>query len=133
MTFIVTGQAGDAMSSPAGIGIRNADGTISFIVIADFGWIKNGIGEVLVRDFRIEKTVRALILNSHTPRGYHTLYGLRAQKAETEIHFMRYCFFLPKCYILYTYVWKARQWYFRRLDGSGEIPLTQAISDGIED
>lgn len=119
--------------TPAGIGIRNNDGSISFVIISDNGWIKDGIGDILNRDYQNEQAVRELIENCSLPENYETLHGMEIQHAEEEYLFMRYCFMQPRCYIFYTYVWKNRQWYFRRLDGSGDLPLIDAIAQGIED
>lgn len=117
----------------AGIGIRNNDGSISFVIISDNGWIKDGIGDILNRDYQNEQAVRELIENCSLPEGYELLYNIKTQRAEEECLFMRYCIMRPRCYIFYTYVWKNDKWYFRRLDGSGDILLTDAIAQGIED
>ena len=119
--------------TPAGIGIRNNDGSISFVIISDNGWIKDGIGDILNRDYQNEQAVRELIENCSLPEGYDLLYNMKTQRAEEEYLFMRYCIIRPRCYIFYTYVWKNDKWYFRRLDGSGDIPLTDTIKQGIED
>jgi hypothetical protein len=119
--------------TPAGIGIRNNDGAISFVIISDNGWIKDGIGDILNRDYQNEQAVRELIENCSLPEGYDLLYNIKTQRAEEEYLFMRYCIMRPRCYIFYTYVWKNDKWYFRRLDGSGDIQLTDAIKQRIED
>ena len=119
--------------TPAGIGIRNNDGSISFVIISDNGWIKDGIGDILNSDYQNEQAVRELIENCSLPEGYDLLYNMKTQRAEEEYLFMRYCIMRPRCYIFYTYVWKNDKWYFRRLDGSGDIPLTEAIKQRIED
>lgn len=85
------------------------------------------------RDYQNEQAVRELIENCSLPEGYDLLYNMKTQRAEEEYLFMRYCIMRPRCYIFYTYVWKNDKWYFRRLDGSGDIQLTDAIKQGIED
>ena len=119
--------------TPAGIGIHNNDGSISFVIISDNGWIKDGIGDILNRDYQNEQAVRELIENCSLPEGYDLLYKMKTQRAEEEYLFIRYCFMQPRFYIFYTYVWKNCQWYFRRLDGSGYLQLIDAIAQGIED
>ena len=119
--------------TPAGIGISNNDGSISFVIISDNGWIKDGIGDILNRDYQSEQSIRDLIENCSLPEGYDLLYNMKTQRAAEEYLFMRYCIMCPRYYIFYTYVWKNDKWYFRRLDGSGDIPLTDAIEEGIED
>ena len=119
--------------TPAGIGIRNNDGSISFVIISDNGWIKDGIGDILNWNYQSEQAVRDLIENCSIPEGYDLLYNMETQRTAEEYLFMRYCIMRPRCYIFYTYVWKNCQWYFRRLDGSGDLPLIDAIAQGIED
>ena len=85
------------------------------------------------RDYQNEQAVRELIENCSLPEGYDLLYNMKTQRAEEEYLFMRYCIMRPRCYIFYTYVWKNDKWYFRRLDGSGDIPFTDAIKQRIED
>ena len=97
------------------------------------GWIKDGIGDILNRDYQSEPAVRELIENCSLPEGYDLLFDTGTQQVAEEYLFMRYCIMRPHCYIFYTYVWKNDKWYFRRLDGSGDIPLTDAIAQGIED
>ena len=97
------------------------------------GWIKDGIGDILNRDYQSEPAVRELIENCSLPEGYDLLFDTGTQQAAEEYLFMRYCIMRPHCYIFYTYVWKNDKWYFRRLDGSGDIPLIEAIAQGIED
>lgn len=121
------------MSTPAGIGICNPDNTISYTVVSDNGWIKDGIGDILIKYYTTENSVRNLIENGHFPEGYSPLFDMDVQKADAEFLFMRQCLLLPRCYVFYTYLWKNGQWYFRRLDGSGDIPLHEAIATGIED
>ena len=64
-----------------------------------------------------------------------TLYQkLLTDKTEADKRDHGYIFKIhPRCYIFYTYVWKNCQWYFRRLDGSEDLPLIYAIAQGIED
>ena len=77
--------------------------------------------------------IRGQIDQTERPEGYDLLYDMGTQRAAEEYLFMRYSVMRQRCYIFYTYVWKRDKWYFRRLDGSGDIPLTDAIAQGIED
>lgn len=121
------------MSTPAGIGICNQDKTISYIIVSDNGWIKEGIGDTLIKYYSTEKSARDMIEHCTLPDGYFPLYDLKTQKAAAEYLFMKQCLLLPRCYVFYTYLWKNGQWYFRRLDGSADVPLHDAIVQGIED
>ena len=121
------------MSSPAGIGIRNADGTISFTVVADNGWIKEGIGEVLNRDFPTRAKAEALILTGPMPGRFLVLSGSLPAVAYDETDFLRKLVCFPRCMITYAYLWAENGWTFRRIDGSDSILLTEAILLGIED
>ena len=55
-------------------------------------WIKDGIGDILARNYQCEETVRDLIENCSLPENYETLYGMEIQRAEEEDLFMRYYF-----------------------------------------
>ena len=121
------------MSTPAGIGFCNNDGSVCFIIISDNGWIKDGIGDILALDYHDENYVKKMVLDCSLPQGYDLLFDQKTGYANDELAFMQYCFFRPHCYIFYTYTWKNGQWYFRRLDGSEDIPLKEAINQGIED
>ena len=121
------------MSTPAGIGFCNPDNTISYIIVSDNGWIKDGIGDILLKDYNTELAARELIESHNFPTGFFPLCDMETQKADVEFLFMRKCLLFPRHYVFYTYLWKKGQWYFRRLDGSGDLPLSDAIAQGIED
>ena len=71
--------------TPAGIGIRNNDGSISFVIISDNGWIKDGIGDILNRDYQNEQAVRDLIENCSLPEGYDLLYNIKHSEQKKNI------------------------------------------------
>ena len=118
---------------PAGIGIKEADGTIKFMVVADFGWIKDGIGDVLSRNFTTRAKAQRLIQNGPLPDGFLPLRGTWPAEACNETDFLRKLVCLPRCMISYAYLWKNAGWTFRRIDGSGCMSLEEAIRQGIED
>lgn len=75
--------------SSAGIGIKEADGTIRFMVVTDFGWIKNGSGNVFIRNFTTLAKAQRLIQNGPLPDGFLPLRGTWLAEACNETDFLR--------------------------------------------